>query len=126
MCEHTTHEFIKPIQDKLFDKVKQNCANHLIFLDCLNILISANNGLLVKDSATLADFLKSCTPTDKQPSANLFKCYSSLLLESIDKSSEVYEKCIELVTKSNFEVNILILIKRFNPYNEHIWFCFTV
>ena len=110
LCEHTTVKFIEPIQVKLFDMIKQNCSNHLIFLDCLNILITTKHGSLVKDSAMFADFLKSCTPTDKQPSANLFKCYSSLLLEDVDKSSDVYDKCIGLVTKSKFEVNIFYKI----------------
>jgi hypothetical protein len=107
VCDHTTEDFIKPIQVKLFDMMKQNCSNHLIFLDCLNILITTKHGTLVKDSAMFVDFLKSCTPTDKQPSANLFKCYSSLLLEDVEKSSDVYDNCIGLVTKSNFEVDLV-------------------
>ena len=106
-CEHTSVEHVKPIEAQLLASFKE-MENTDVILDCLNILVTTNDGKLVKDLQNFLNFFVSCINKNDKNSESLFMCIKNLLIiDKLVKTSDQYEQAIDALLKNNFDIELV-------------------
>ena len=78
-----------------------------MFFQCLNIFITSDNGVLVKNLEKVTNFLQDCIK-EKANSEEILNCLKNLLaMEKIYKSHDDYQLIMDLITKNKFDLNLI-------------------